>query len=549
MELTEKTFGQWLDKWAEETPDNYFMIYSDRGLHMTYSEFRERVDTFAKGLLSIGVRKGDKVGIWAKNIPDWITMMFAAARIGAVYVTINTNYKLSELEYLVRNADIHTLCIMDSYRDSDYIGMVYELVPELKTMERGYLRSEKFPELRNVVYMGQERYRGMYSTPELYSLGCYTNDSVLEEAEKEVTCQDIIMMLYTSGTTGFPKGVLLTHHNILNNGLTIGECMSYSTEDKVLTPVPMFHCFGCVLSLCAVITHGSAMVMVEEFDPLKVLASIHRERCTAVYGVPTMFIAELNHPMFGMFDLTSLRTGIMAGALCPIETMKEVMEKMHCRDIIIVYGLTESSPGMTATRVTDSPEIRATTVGRALPFVEVKVVDPQGRECPRGVQGELCCRGYNVMKGYYKDPEATKAVMYEDGFLRSGDLGVMDEDGYVRVTGRIKEMLIRGGENIYPREIENFIYQMPQVEDVQVAGIPSPKYGEEVAAYIRVRKGMELTSEEVREFCRGKIARYKIPKYVFMVNNYPMTASGKIQKYKLKDLGLKILKDKGIEIV
>jgi len=550
VELTEKTFGQWLDKWADETPENYFLVYSDRGLRFTYSEFKNRVDTFAKGLLAIGVGKGDKVGIWARNIPDWITMMFATARIGAVYVTINTNYKLSELEYLVKNADVHTLCIVDGHRDSDYIGMVYELIPELKTMERGYMRSERFPELRNIVYMGQEKQRGMYSTPELYSLGYYTDYSVLCEAKKNVDCHDIAMMLYTSGTTGFSKGVLLTHHNILNNGLTVGECMGYTNDDKVLTPVPMFHCFGCVLSLCAVITHGSSMVMLEEFDPMKVLASIHKERCTAVYGVPTMFIAELNHPMFDMFDLSSLRTGIMAGSLCPIETMKEVMDRMNCRDIIIVYGLTETSPGMTATRVTDSPEIRATTVGRALPFVEVKVIDPvTGEECPRNMQGELCCRGYNVMKGYYKNPEATQAVLYDDGFLRSGDLGVMDEDGYVRVTGRIKEMLIRGGENIYPREIENFIYQIPQVEDVQVAGIPSPKYGEEVAAYIKVKSGMKLSEEEVREFCRGKIARFKIPKYIFKVDAYPMTASGKIQKYKLKDIGMKILEEKGIKIV
>lgn len=301
-------------------------------------------------------------------------------------------------------------------------------------------------------------------------------------------------MQYTSGTTGFPKGVMLTHHNILNNGLTIGDCMHYTNRDKVLTCVPLFHASAACWPSGAVITHGSTMVMVEDFDPLKVLASVHKERCTALYGVPTMFIAELNHPMFDMFDLSSLRTGIMAGAPCPIETMKQVMEKMYCKDIISVYGLTESSPGMTATRVTDSPEIRATTVGRSLPFVEVKVLDPEtNKECPVGVQGEMCCKGYNIMKGYYKNPEATAAIIDENGFLHSGDLGVMDENGYFRITGRLKDMIIRGGENIYPREIENFLFRMPQIESVEVGGIPSPKYGEEVGAFIKVKEGQTLT--------------------------------------------------------
>jgi fatty-acyl-CoA synthase len=357
-------------------------------------------------------------------------------------------------------------------------------------------------------------------------------------------------MQYTSGTTGFPKGVMLTHYNILNNGFATGQCMNYSAEDRLCVCVPLFHCFGCVLALCAIITHGATMVMVENFDPLVVLASVQKEKCTALYGVPTMFIAELNHPMFSMFDLSSLRTGIMAGAPCPIETMNEVMSKMNMSELIIVYGLTESSPGMTATRSHDAPNIRSTTVGKAYPAVEVKVANPEtGEELKPGEQGELCCRGYNVMKGYYKNPEATAKAIDGDWWLHSGDLGVMDEYGYFKVTGRIKDMIIRGGENIYPREIENFLYTMPQIQAIEVAGVPSPKYGEEVGAFIKKRPGVELHEEDVIDFCRGKISRYKIPKYIFFVDDFPMTASGKIQKYKLRELSLELLREKGTEPV
>ena len=494
MELIDYTLGGILEKWVREQPDHEFMIYPDRGLRFSYKEFDERVDIFAKGLLAIGVRKGSKVGVWAKNVPDWMTLMFATAKIGAVLVTVNTNYKAAELEYIMKNADIHTMCMVNGYRDSDYVQILYDLVPELKTLPRGHLHSERFPELRNVVYIGQEKQRGMYNTSELMTLGSLTDDAMLSEAKAQVGCHDEINMQYTSGTTGFPKGVMLTSHNILNNGQTIGDCMHFTSADRLLICVPLFHCFGCVLGVCSVITHGSTMVMVEDFDPLKVLASVHRERCTALHGVPTMFIAELNHPMFDMFDLSSLRTGIMAGAPCPIETMKQVMDKMYCKEIISVYGLTEASPGMTASRVTDSMEIRATTVGCAFPNVEVKVLDPAtNKECPPGTPGEMCCKGYNIMKGYYKNPEATAAIIDENGFLHSGDLGVMDENGYFRITGRIKEMIIRGGENIYPREIENFLYKMPQIEAVEVAGIPSPKYGEEVGAFIQIKEGSSLT--------------------------------------------------------
>ncbi len=542
MELIDTTFGQFLDRWAAQTPDKDFIVYPDRGLRFSYATFNERVDNLAKSLLYLGIRKGDKVGIFANNVPDWLTYFFATAKIGGVLVTINTNYRTHELEYLVKNSDLHTLCLVNGWRDSDYVQMIFDLVPELKESQRGFLKSEKFPELKNVIFMGPEKHRGMYNTPELLLLGKQLDDQILEEAASKVDCRDVVNMQYTSGTTGFPKGVMLTHHNILNNGNATASCMNFSADERLCVCVPLFHCFGCVLALCSVITQGGTMVMVENFDPLTVLASVQKEKCTALHGVPTMFIAELNHPMFSLFDLSSLRTGIMAGSLCPIETMNNVMEKMNMKELIIVYGLTESSPGMTATRVSDSPQVRSTTVGKAYPSVEVKVADPEtGKELLPGQQGELCCRGYNVMKGYYKNEDATANAIDQDGWLHSGDLGVMDENGYFRVTGRIKDLIIRGGENIYPREIENYLYTNPAVESVEVVGVASEKYGEEVGAFIKVKAGFELKEEDVIDFCRGQIARFKVPKYIFFVNEFPMTASGKIQKYKLRDMALEMI--------
>jgi fatty-acyl-CoA synthase len=422
-------------------------------------------------------------------------------------------------------------------------------VPELKNQPRGEIKSSRFPELKNVVFIGQQKHRGMFNTNELILLGNHVDDLDLETIKESLNCHDVINMQYTSGTTGFPKGVMLSHHNIINNGYATGQCQKFTSNERLLVCVPMFHCFGSVLGLSAIITHGATMVFTEDFDPVMVLASVQKEKCTALHGVPTMFIAELNHPMFDMFDLSSLRTGIMAGAPCPIETMKQVMTKMNMKDVIIVYGQTESSPGMTATRTHNSPEVRSTTVGFEYPNVEVKIVNPEtGEECGIEEQGEICCRGYNVMKGYYKNEEATKKAIDSEGWLHSGDLAVKTKDGFYRITGRIKDMIIRGGENIYPREIENFLYNMPQIETVEVAGIPSPKYGEEVAAFIKVKEGQSLSEEDIFDFCRGQIARFKTPKYVFFVDEFPMTASGKIQKFKLSELGTKICKDKGIEI-
>ena len=548
-ELSTRTLGEWVEYWAEQTPDKDYIVYADRGLRFTWKEFNERVNHLAKGMLAIGIEKGTHVGLWATNVPDWLTFLYACARIGAVCVTVNTNYKQNELEYLCEHSDMHTLCIIDGTWDCDYVDMTYKMLPELKTCQRGKLNSERFPKMKNVIYIGQEKHRGMYNTAEILLLGSSISDDKLNEAKANVNCHDVVNMQYTSGTTGFPKGVMLTHYNISNDGFFTGEHMKFTSDDKLCVCVPLFHCFGVVLATMNCLTHGCTQVMVEKFDPLVVLASVHQERCTALYGVPTMFIAELNHPMFNMFDLTCLRTGIMAGSLCPVELMRQVSDKMHMT-ITSVYGLTETSPGMTQTTVEDSFEKRCTTVGRDYPFVEVQVIDPEtGEICPPGVQGEMCCRGFNVMKGYYKNEKATAEIIDANGFLHSGDLGVKDEDGYYRITGRIKDMIIRGGENIYPREIEEFLYHLEGVSDVQVAAVPSKKYGEEVGAFIILKEGAKLEPEDVRDFCKGRIARYKIPKYVFFVDSFPLTGSGKIQKYKLKELSLQLCAEQGIEVI
>lgn len=549
VQLSEKTLGDYLEYWAKETPDKEYIVYSDRDLRFTWSQFNSRVDDMARGLVAIGVTKGTHVGLWAQNVPDWLTFLYACAKIGAVCITVNTNYKQDELEYLCKDSDMHTLCLTDGTWESNYVDMAYTMLPELRQCERGHLESSNFPKLKNVVYIGQEKYRGMYNTAEILLLGENTDNEEFLRLRNSVTCHDVVNMQYTSGTTGFPKGVMLTHYGIANDGFLTGEHMKFTQDDKLCVCVPLFHCFGVVLATMNCLTHGCTEVVVERFDPLVTLASVHKERCTALYGVPTMFIAELNHPMFDMFDLSCLRTGIMAGSLCPIELMRKVEDKMHLR-VTSVYGLTESSPGMSQTRIDDPDEVRYTTVGRNYEFVDVKVLDPETNlEVPAGTQGEMCCKGFNVMKGYYKNPTATAEVIDENGYLHSGDLGVMDENGNYRITGRIKDMIIRGGENIYPREIEEFLYHLEGVRDVQVAGVPSKKYGEEVGAFIILEEGAGLTVDEVRDYCRGRIARYKIPKYVFFVKEYPLTGSGKIQKFKLRELSLKLCEEQGIEVI
>ncbi|MBA2864252.1 AMP-binding protein [Methanococcus maripaludis] len=549
MLFTNNTIGEFFEKQAQKDPDREFLVYPDRNLRFTYKEFDERTDLLAKGLLEIGIKKGDHIGIWARNVPDWLTFMFATAKIGVVLVTVNTAYKSHELAYVMKQSDMKALAIIDSFRDVNYLEILYELVPELKTSQRGKLNSEEFPYLKNVIYVGQEKHRGMYNTNELMLLGKYVSDEKLIEAKKGLDSDDVINMQYTSGTTGFPKGVMLTHKNILNNGYYIGEKQKFTEEERLCLPVPLFHCFGIVLGVLALLTHGGTLVMLEIFDPLLVLAAIQKEKCTAVYGVPTMFIAEFSHPMFEMFDLSSLRTGIMAGSTCPIEAMKKVMSDMYMREITISYGLTEASPVFTMTSVDDPFEKRVESVGKAMPHCEVKIIDPEtGETLAPGNVGEICCRGYNVMKGYYKMPEKTAEVIEKDGWLHSGDLAVEDEDGYYKIVGRIKDMIIRGGENIYPREIEEFLYTMPGINDAQVVAIPDEKYGEIVGAFVIPKEGHEIKEEDVRDFALEKIARYKVPKHVFVVEEFPMTASGKIQKFKLTELAVELLKKKKEEL-
>ena len=549
MVFSEETIGEFFERQVEAQGDREFMVYPDRDLRFTYKEFNERVNNLAKGLLAIGLEKGDHFGIWAKNVPDWMTFLFATAKIGVVLVTVNTAYKDHELDYILKQSDMKALAIIDSFRDTNYVKIVNNLIPELKNHPRGKLKSKEYPNLESVIYIGQEKHRGMYTTYELMLLGEHQSDDELNRIKSSLSNEDVINMQYTSGTTGFPKGVMLTHRNILNNGHAIGERMKFTELDRLCIPVPLFHCFGIVLGVLAIVSHGGTMVMVELFDPLLVLSAIQKEKCTAVHGVPTMFIAELNHPMFNMFDMSSLRTGIMAGSTCPIETMKEVMNKMNMTEVTIVYGLTESSPGMTQSFANDPIEKKVETVGIAFDEVEVKVVDLEtGEEVAPGETGEICCRGYNVMKGYYKMPDKTEEVIDEEGWLHSGDLATVDEEGYYSIVGRAKDMIIRGGENIYPREIEEFIFTIDGVKDVQVAGITDEKYGELVGAFIIKEENSDLREEDIREYAIERIARFKVPKHVFFIEEFPLTASGKVQKYKLSELGLELVKKKEEEM-
>jgi len=530
------TVGRLLEEKAKLHPDHEAVVYTDRGLRWSYKQFDEYCRTVARGLMRLGIKVGENVAVWSTNKPEWLACQFATGKMGAVLVTVNTNYRTAELEYLLKQSDSTTLILMEQYRDSSYIEMIYEIAPELKTCEPGKLKSKRLPHLRNVIVFSDNRYPGMFTWGDLINMASETNESELDERMNSLDPHDVINMQYTSGTTGFPKGVMLTHYNIVNNAYNIAQCMRLTKDDRLCIPVPFFHCFGCVLGTLACVSVGATMLPIQEFNPKLVLQTVQDERCTALHGVPTMFIAELNDPDFEKYDLSSLRTGIMAGSNCPIEVMKAVMEKMGAKEITIAYGQTESSPVITQTRTDDPIELRVETVGRALPNVEVKIVEPgTNKEVPHGVQGELCTRGYHVMKGYYKNPDATKEAIDEEGWLHTGDLAVMDENGYCRITGRLKDMIIRGGENIYPREIEEFLYKHPKILDVQVVGVPDEKYGEEVMAWIILKEGQTATAEEIREFCIGKISRHKIPKYIQFTKSYPMTASGKIQKFKLRE--------------
>lgn len=534
--LIDLTFPQVLDRMVEEFPHQYAFRYTTLDYTRTYAEFREDVDTFARALIALGVKPGDHVAIWATNVPQWFITFWATTKIGAVLVTVNTAYKIHEVEYLLRQSDTHTLVMIDGYKDSDYVAIMKELCPELETTEPGRpLFAKRLPFLRNIITIDSKQ-PGCLTWEEALALAERVPRAEVERRALAVGRHDVCNIQYTSGTTGFPKGVMLTHYNVVNNGKCIGDCMDLSTADRVLLHVPMFHCFGMVLAMTAAMTHGATLVPLPYFSPKQSLAAINQEKITCCHGVPTMFIAMLGHEDFAKTDFSHMRTGIMAGSPCPVKVMQDVIEKMNMREITIVYGQTEASPGCTQSRVDDPLELRVNTVGRPLPGVECKIVDPQtGAELPDGVEGEFVVRGYNVMKGYYKMPEATAAVIDEDGWLHTGDLARRDANGYFQITGRIKDMIIRGGENIYPKEIEDFIYTHPKVKDVQVIGVPDKDYGEEIMACVILKDGMEMTADELKAYVRSHLAKHKTPRYVEFVTEFPMNAAGKILKYKLRE--------------
>ena len=499
------------------------------------------MDELACGLMALGVAPGEKVAVWAPNVPYWVELMFAAARIGAVLLTVNTSYRDSELLYLLRQSECENIFIIDGVRDHYFVATLYKLVPELRTRPRGELHSGQLPSLKRVMFLGEERHRGMYSIPEIVELSAAVDKKDYAERKAGVKPDDVVNMQYTSGTTGFPKGVMLTHTGIGYNGYWIGRNQKLGGDDRVCITVPLFHCFGCVLGVMACVNHGAAMIILETFSPVHAMQAVEQEKCTALYGVPTMYVSIVEHKLFRRFNYSSLRTGIMSGAVCPEPLMRRVVDEMNMREITIPYGLTEGSPVMTMTTTDETIEHRCATVGRAMPGIEVTIRDPDtNEELPAGVSGEICCRGYNVMKGYYRMPEATLQAIDQEGWLHSGDLGVMDESGYLRITGRLKDMILRGGENVYPREVEEFLMGMPEVRDVQVVGVPSRRYGEEVGAFIIPRPGCTVRPEDVRDFCRGHIGWHKIPRYIAMLEEFPQTANGKVQKYKLRELAAQL---------
>jgi fatty-acyl-CoA synthase len=541
--LIGETIGEMLERISNTYPDNEALVSVDQNIRWTYSEFLEKVDEVALSLMAIGVNKGDRVAIWALNYAEWIVVQFATARCGAIMVNINPAYRTFELEYALKQAEVNTLILQGRFKSSDYVGMLYEACPDIIESRPGKISTEKFPFLRNVIFLGDVPYNGMFTWDEFIGKGRNISRDELMERGNSLSFDDPINIQYTSGTTGYPKGVVLTHHNVLNNGYTIGNGMKFTEKDRLCIPVPFYHCFGMVLSNLACVTHGTTMVIPSPaFDPEAVLRTIDKEKCTAVHGVPTMFIAELKHPNFNKYKYDSLRTGIMAGSPCPIEVMKAVNQKMNMRDIVIVYGQTETSPGVTMTTTDDPIEMRVSTVGRTFPHVEIKIIDPVTQKIVlRGEPGEICARGYVVMKCYYNNPSATRQTIDADKWNHTGDLGIMDEDGYVKIVGRLKEMVIRGGENIYPREIEEFLHTNPKVLDAYVIGVPDEKYGEELMAWVKLHEGFTMTEEEFKEFCDGRIARYKIPKYLKFVDDFPMTVSGKIRKGEMREVSIKEL--------
>ena len=526
------TIGHALDRAAAAWGDRTALISRAQGVRWTWRELRDRADAFAAGLLALGLRRGDRIGIWSLNRAEWALTQFAAARAGLVLVTINPAYRLSELEFALNKVGCAALVTATGFKNSDYIGMVKTLAPELATSVPGKLSAARLPHLRIVIQIGGPPVAGAIPFDEVAARGVEAELSILRELAHDLQFDDPINIQFTSGTTGSPKGVTLTHHNILNNGYFVGRAMRLTEVDRICIPVPLYHCFGMVMGNLAAVTHGCAMVYPGEgFDPLATLETVQAEKCTALYGVPTMFIAELDHPDFARFDLGTLRTGIMAGAPCPIEVMRKVIDRMNMREVTIAYGMTETSPVSFQSAVNDPLERRVSTVGRIQPHLEVKIVDAEGRIVPRGQSGELCTRGYSVMLGYWGDKEKSADVVDAAGWMHTGDLATLDAEGYCNIVGRIKDMVIRGGENLYPREIEEFLFSHPKIQDVQVFGVADQKYGEELCAWIRLREGETMSEDDVRDFCRGQIAHQKIPRYVEFVDEFPMTVTGKVQKF------------------
>ncbi|WP_298289582.1 AMP-binding protein [Thiomonas sp.] len=534
--LLTQTIGDFFDDMARRSGEQEALVVRHQNARLSYAELKREVDRLASAMLRSGLRKGDRVGIWAHNCVEWVLMQLATAKVGIILVNINPAYRVAEVEYALNKVGCKALVTMTRFKTSDYLAMLRELAPELATAQPGELHAARLPELRLIVHLGEQNEPGMLRFADWIARGS-ADDPAVAQAAAGLRADEPINIQFTSGTTGFPKGATLTHSNILNNGYFIGEAMKLTAADRLCIPVPLYHCFGMVLGNLACLTHGATIVYPNDaFDPLLTLECVQDEACTGLHGVPTMFIAMLDHPRFAEFDLSTLRTGIMAGSPCPIEVMKRVVRDMHLSEITIAYGMTETAPVSCQSSVDTPLDKRVSTVGQVQPHLEVKIIDPAtGQTVPRGTPGELCTRGYSVMHGYWGDEAKTREAIDAEGWMHTGDLATMDAEGYVNIVGRIKDMVIRGGENIYPREVEEFLYRHPDVQDVQVVGVPDPKYGEELCAWIIPKPGSAPTEDAIRDFCKGQIAHYKIPRYIRFVSSFPLTVTGKVQKFKIRE--------------